>query len=75
MDWDKSLLFVAFLGVLFFASAVYAFAWARRQRQFNDFDKGARAVFDDEEPEGTLTDSFPSDTPESASPDAKKTTR
>lgn len=75
MDWDSSLLFVAFLGALFFASAIYAFVWARRQRQFNDFDKGARAVFDAEEPEGTVTDHFPSDSPESASKDAKKTTR
>lgn len=75
MDWDKSLLFVAFLGVLFFASAVYAFAWARRQRQFNDFDQGARAVFDDEEPEGTVTDAFPTDTSAPASPAAKKPTR
>lgn len=75
MDWDSSLLFVAFLGVLFFASAVYAFVWARRQRQFNNFDQGARAVFDDEEPEGVVTDTFPSEDTEPASQDAKKTTR
>jgi nitrogen fixation-related uncharacterized protein len=59
--WDKSLVFVGLLGLLFFGTAVYAFVWARRQRQFSDFDKGARSIFDEEEPEGRVTDQFPAD--------------
>ena len=62
--WDKSLVFVGLLGLLFFGTAVYAFVWARRQRQFSDFDKGARSIFDEEEPEGRVTDKFPADAPE-----------
>lgn len=75
--WDKSLIFVALLGLFFLGSAVYALVWARRQNQFHDFDRGARAVFDDEEPEGVVTDRFPEDaeTPAKASTDAKKTSR
>ena len=60
--WDNSLLLVGLLGAFFFASAIYARLWARRQRQFHDFEKGARSVFDDEEPEGAVTDHFPGET-------------
>lgn len=62
--WDKSLVFVGLLGLLFFGTAVYAFVWARRQKQFSDFDKGARSIFDEEEPEGRVTDQFPADATE-----------
>lgn len=62
--WDKSLVLVGLLGLFFFGTAVYAFIWARRQRQFSDFDKGARSIFDEEEPEGLVTDKFPADAPE-----------
>jgi nitrogen fixation-related uncharacterized protein len=77
--WDKSLVFVGLLGLLFFGTAVYAFVWARRQRQFNDFDKGARSIFDEEEPEGRVTDKFPADATEAPDkgrdPEAKQTQR
>ena len=80
--WDRSLIFVALLGLLFFGSTVYAFVWARRQRQFKSFDDGARSIFDEEEPEGLVTDRFPgeaptNDAPEKSSPrrDDKKTLR
>lgn len=57
--WDKSIALVGLLGLVFFGTAIYAFVWARRQRQFNDFENGARSIFNDEEPEGRVTDSFP----------------
>lgn len=59
MEWHNYLLIVFLLGGLFFASAVYMLFWSARNRQFQDFDKGARSIFDDEEPEGDQTDFFP----------------
>jgi len=47
------------LGVLFFVSAVAAFLWAIRTRQFEKLEKGATVIFDAEEPEGSQTDFFP----------------
>ena len=59
--WDEAIVLVVLLGLLFFGTAVYAFVWARRQRQFHDFEKGARSIFNEEEPEGKVTDKFPAD--------------
>lgn len=67
--WDNSLLFVGLLGLLFFGTTIYAFVWARRERQFKNFDDGARSIFDDEEPEGTVTDRFPGEAQHPASPE------
>jgi cbb3-type cytochrome oxidase maturation protein len=48
-------------GVLtgFFGSVIYALNWAIRSGQFSDYQKGARSIFDDEEPVGEMTDFFP----------------
>jgi len=54
--------------------AVYALAWAFRSGQMKNFDQGAKVIFDEEEPEGELTDSFPGKkkkTSASSSPKAK----
>lgn len=59
MEWHHYLLTLFLLGGLFFASAVYMLFWSARNHQFQDFDKGARSIFDDEEPEGDQTDFFP----------------
>lgn len=40
-------------------SAVYGLYWAIRTGQFANFEKGARTIFDDEEPIGFRTDAFP----------------
>lgn len=51
---------VIFLSFLFFgASVVLALAWALRNGQMQDFQRGATAIFDPDEPIGTQTDSFP----------------
>jgi len=41
------------------ASAVYALYWSSRHGQLRDFERGARSIFDDEEPVGRMTDHFP----------------
>lgn len=58
MEWFAyGLLFV--IGVLMSISAVYAFFWASKNGEFRDFDRQARSIFDDTEPEGVQTDFFP----------------
>ncbi len=52
-------LFVVLIAAAIMASAVYALKWAIRTGQFRDIEKGATEIFDDEEPIGRPTDSFP----------------
>ena len=47
------------LGVVFFIVAVSALYWSAKKGQLRDFDAQARTIFTDEEPEGTVSDSFP----------------
>jgi len=58
-EWNLYLGIILVLGALFFASAIYALFWAVRNKQFQDFDRGARTIFSEDEPEGTHTDYFP----------------
>lgn len=59
MEWNYCLTFVVFLGIFFFISGISALVWAVRNGHFQKFDEQARAIFTDEEPEGTHTDYFP----------------
>lgn len=45
--------------VLLGLSAVWALAWAARSGQFDNVSRGARNLFDEEEPIGEMTDTFP----------------
>lgn len=47
------------LGGLFFATAIAAFNWASKDGQMRNFDAGANVIFDEDEPLGQHTDSFP----------------
>ncbi|MEM7790631.1 MAG: cbb3-type cytochrome oxidase assembly protein [Verrucomicrobiota bacterium] len=47
------------VAAFFFVSAVGAIYWASKRGQFRNFDEQARSIFTDEEPEGTVSDSFP----------------
>ena len=47
------------LGALFFATAIGALYWAAKRGQLRDFDKQAKTIFTEEEPEGEVSDSFP----------------
>jgi len=46
---------IAMLGT----SSVSALIWAIRSGQLGEFQKGATSIFDDDEPIGKVTDSFP----------------
>ena len=52
--------------VLLGLSAVWALVWAIRTGQFHGLRQGAEIIFDDQEPVGMPTDSFPG-APDSAS--------
>ncbi len=47
------------VGLLMTCSAVYALKWASRTGQLRDFEKAAASIFDDAEPIGRFTDSYP----------------
>ncbi len=40
-------------------TAVYALYWSSRHGQLRDFERGAKSIFDDQEPVGQVTDRFP----------------
>ena len=49
-----------FLGVVFFTVAVSALYWSAKKGQLREFDSQAKTIFTDEEPEGEISDTFPS---------------
>ena len=49
-----------FLGVVFFIVAVSALYWSAKKGQLREFDSQAKTIFTDEEPEGGISDTFPS---------------
>ena len=49
-----------FLGVVFFIVAVSALYWSAKKGQLREFDSQAKTIFTDEEPEGEISDTFPS---------------
>ncbi|MEM9226704.1 MAG: hypothetical protein AAGA45_01945 [Verrucomicrobiota bacterium] len=58
-NWIGYLVFLAALGGLFFLSAALVLRWAILNGQFKEINKGAKVIFDEEEPEGVHTDFFP----------------
>lgn len=59
MDWNIYIIFGAVIASTFFLVAAVALHWAHRNGQFSNLDKGARSIFDDDEPLGRVTDRFP----------------
>ncbi|MGF1531250.1 MAG: cbb3-type cytochrome oxidase assembly protein [Puniceicoccaceae bacterium] len=57
--WSNLLLAILGVGALLFTTAVLALFWASRNGQMNNFEAGAKTIFDEEEPEGQQTDFFP----------------
>lgn len=47
--------------VLLPATALLALRWATRHGAFDDFQKTALSIFDEDEPVGQMTDRFPAD--------------
>lgn len=57
--WSNFLLAILGFGALLFTTGILALFWASRNGQMNNFEKGARTIFDDDEPEGEQIDFFP----------------
>ncbi len=55
----KQLLPIILLGVAFFSVAVSMLYWAAKKGQLREFDKQAKIIFTEEEPEGEVSDRFP----------------
>jgi nitrogen fixation-related uncharacterized protein len=59
MGWSAYILVGFFSASLFFLAGAGALYWAHRNGQLNNLEKGARCIFDEDEPLGEITDSFP----------------
>ena len=59
MSWTGYIILGFVIASIFFLAAAYALHWAQKNGQLQDFDRGARVIFDDDEPEGETTDAFP----------------
>lgn len=53
------LVFIYAMGILFLVVAVCALYWGAKNGQLRNFDKGARVIFTEDEPEGVHRDVFP----------------
>ena len=53
--------YILIFGLLaaFSASAIWGLWWAMKTGQFAQFQKGAASIFDEDEPIGSVTDTFP----------------
>jgi len=47
------------LGVVFFIVSVSVLYWCAKKGQLRNFDSQAKVIFTEEEPEGQVSDSFP----------------
>ena len=56
----KQLLPLIFLGLAFFSVSVSMLYWSAKTGGLRRFDRQARTIFTDEEPEGEVSDTFPS---------------
>ena len=60
MDWSQYILIGFVFACLFFLGAALALHWAHKHGQLTNLEKGARSIFDEDEPMGEVTDAFPS---------------
>ena len=59
MDWSQYILIGFVFACLFFLGAALALHWAHKHGQLGNLEQGARSIFDEDEPMGEVTDSFP----------------
>ena len=55
-----ALLPIILLGIFFFAVSIGTLYWSAKRGQLRNFDAQAKVIFTDEEPEGEISDRFPS---------------
>lgn len=60
MGWTLYIFVIFGFACLFFLGAALALNWAHRNGQLSNLEEGAKSIFDEDEPEGSQTDFFPS---------------
>ena len=61
----NALIYIWILAILLGLSAVAALVWAVVNGQWNDLQRTANGIFDEDEPVGVVTDAFPPTVPPS----------
>lgn len=59
MEWGTYIIGGFIFASLFFLAAAYALHWAHKSGQLTNLEEGSRSIFDEDEPEGEITDQFP----------------
>ena len=59
MEWNEYILAGFLFASLFFLGGAWALHWAHKNGQLTNLEKGSRSIFDEDEPEGEVTDAFP----------------
>ena len=59
MEWDHYILFGSISACIFFAAGALSILWAWKNGQFSNMAQGACSIFDEDEPQGEITDKFP----------------
>jgi nitrogen fixation-related uncharacterized protein len=59
MDWSQYILVGFGFASLFFLAAALALYWAHKHGQLDNLEKGSTSIFDEDEPQGEVTDQFP----------------
>lgn len=59
MEWTGYLIFGLCVGGVLFVGGICALVWAKKNGQLENFEAQAKSIFDEEEPEGQMTDFFP----------------
>jgi nitrogen fixation-related uncharacterized protein len=59
MNWSGYILLGFIFASVFFVLASLALFWAHRNGQLSNLEEGSKSIFDEDEPEGEVTDAFP----------------
>ena len=59
MEWSEYILLGFVFASLFFLGGALALYWAHKHGQLGNLEKGSRSIFDEDEPEGEVSDTFP----------------
>lgn len=62
MEWSQYILLGFIFASVFFVLAAGALFWAHKHGQLSNLEEGSRSIFDEDEPLGEVTDSFPNRT-------------
>ncbi len=59
MEWNHYILIGILSASVFFVAGAWALHWAWKTGQLSNMEQGACSIFDEDEPQGEITDRFP----------------